>query len=122
MEAGARKRVPIVSLGPQELLDLIPLILGAKMNERLTGPPPQQQKFRNDMNVPILIWVEPWAEGYEVAPGREILLSFGLEADQPHAQIDLSASKGGEPCLTIWVSQSIEPTASIDGIAVAPTS
>ena len=79
-----------------------------------------QQIFENDTNATILIWVEPWALGYEIPPSQELLLSFGLSHDQPDVQVGLSFSKAGEACLTVWVSMNIEPTASIDGIAVEP--
>jgi hypothetical protein len=79
-----------------------------------------QQTFRNNTTATFLVWVEPWAEGYEVPPDRELSLVYELGADQPSVQIDLSSSNAGETCVTVWVSLSVQPVASIDGHAAEP--
>ena len=77
--------------------------------------------FTNATGAIILVWVEPWAVGYDLGPGQSLSLLFGLGDDQPDVQIDLSSSTEGETCVTVWVSLSIQPTAIIDGCAVEPS-
>jgi hypothetical protein len=79
-----------------------------------------QQTFRNNTTATFLVWVEPWAEGYEVPAASELSLLFELGVDQPSVQIDISSSEAGETCLTVWVSLTVKPVASIDGIPSEP--